>query len=359
MAAVKPEIKVDEPDRTLADIDEFEEDTDLYIPDENAASWLVNIPRDVWQVWKDMYDQAPEGQRIQLGTMRVYHEKPGEENQPLKQKIQIRLRNDIPQHENVLKNYDVKLTSCGDSNVSVFSEKDLPGHRSMGAGRNRLQASKPTGIPTKNERYGKDGRANYRTAIPKQTALAPQVRNEGKATPIEDAQYHEHIKKQWDAHVAPKSRVGFTAGIDKRLHPGLSSNLSSFNSFSLSSQPSKSKSKGGKVVRDKAVRMEWGELTHRLEDCFKEYKYWSMQNLRNRLHQPEAYIKEVLEPIAILSRSGDTNNHWMLKPEYASMLADAKIDEETKAGSGEDFTATGDEMEEGEEEFEDVKMEGS
>ncbi|KXL46646.1 hypothetical protein M433DRAFT_65377 [Acidomyces richmondensis BFW] len=356
MTEVKPEIKVDGaegPD--MADIDEFEEDTDLYIPGPDQQAWLIQVPKDLWQAWAQVYEEAPEDTAIEIGKMRVYKPPEGEQDMR-KQKIHIHLAEHLPQHENILKKYEMKVTHSTYSNVCVFSEKDLPNHRAAGPGKNRrLQPNRPSGIPSKSERYGR-----FRSMVTKQTALAPPIVHVVKATHLEDEAYHAHMKRLWDAHVAPKSRATYIEGVDRRMHPGMS-NLSSFNTFGLSSRPgAKGGRKTGKIIKDKAVRMEKGDLMSALERCFRKYKYWPMKALRNELRQPEAWIKENLDEIATLVRSGDFAMNWVLKPEYANVVkeGDEVKEEVAKVESGTD--GTGDEMD-GEDDlgdFEDVKMEG-
>lgn len=354
----------------MADIDEFEDDIDLQIPPPGAQAWLVSLPKDMWQAWNNVYKDAPDDQLIEVGKMRVYHTKPGEDASLTKQKIQIRLNQHTPQHADIPKNYHLKVNTEGYSNTVVFSEKDLPGHRSQPFGRNRyLQASKPSGIQAKSERYGQkpggSGKPTYRTAIPKQTVLAPQIYHEASATPIEDDAYFEHIKRKWDAHVAPKSRTTYIEGVDRGMHPGVS-NLSTFQSFGLTARPGRGNTggRGKKVVKEKAVRMSASDLTDALGRCFRRYKYWSMKALRTELRQPEAWIKELLEQIATLVRSGDFALNWMLKPEYQNIVREgddvkeelAKVESGTDMGTGDELGDDGDDVDE---EFEDVKMEGS
>ncbi|KAK5131848.1 hypothetical protein LTR08_000515 [Meristemomyces frigidus] len=376
-AEIKSEMKPEMEDRKLADVDEFDDDTDLHIPPPGGQAWLVKLPKDMWQAWNDVYQSVPDDERIMVGSMRVYHQKPGEEDN--KQKIQIRLHNSLPQHHDIPKNYDLKLTTTGYSNAVVFSEKDLPGHRPQQYGRNRpMQPSllgKPAGLPMKSERYGKDAptkptRSTYRTAIPKQTSLAPLIHHEANATPIEDDAYYEHIKRKWDAHIAPKSQTVYIEGVDRGMHPGMS-NLSTFNSFGLSARPGRGGVQGTssglgngrkKVVKEKAVRMPQPQLIDALYVCFRRYRYWSMKALRNELRQPEAWIKENLETIASLMRSGDFAMNWVLKPEYANVVQEGDHVKEELANveSGTDGDDMGeDEFEEEGGEFEDVKMGGS
>lgn len=53
----------------------------------------------------------------------------------------------------------------------------------------------------------------------------------------------------------------------------------------------------------------------KLFTCFNQYKYWSLKALRQHLQQPEAYLKETLERVAILHRSGSFSAHYSLKQE--------------------------------------------
>jgi transcription initiation factor TFIIF subunit beta len=65
----------------------------------------------------------------------------------------------------------------------------------------------------------------------------------------------------------------------------------------------------------KTARMPQNELLDRIFDCFKRYNYWSMKALRAELQQPEAYLRETLEKVAVLAKSGRFATQWSLKPE--------------------------------------------
>lgn len=64
--------------------------------------------------------------------------------------------------------------------------------------------------------------------------------------------------------------------------------------------------------------MPRNELMDMLWACFRRYKYWSMKALRAELKQPEAYLREVLDDIADLPKSGKFAMNWTLKPDYAT-----------------------------------------
>lgn len=76
------------------------------------------------------------------------------------------------------------------------------------------------------------------------------------------------------------------------------------------------------------------ELLSALFECFAEHEYWSMKGLREKLVQPEQYLKEVLEDIAVCNRSGKYVGKWMLKSEYKNSAQKASEAGEPSAGPG-------------------------
>ena len=362
--AVKPEIKLDPDDKTdLADVDEFEEDTDLQIPANPAQGWLTRVPPELWQAWNEMYKDAPSDQPIQIGNLRVF-DNPGQNGE---RRLELHLQNNIPQTREVPQKYEIKLTSEQYNNSVVFSEKDLPGHRSQQYGRNRhsthAAGSKPTGIDKaerirQNKKFG-----GYSSVIPKQTFLAAKVNHEASLIPMKDENYYANLERSLTMAMAPKVSTTFQLDkIDKGLMPGRQHDT--FNTFTTSS---KLKSGKKKTPKEKAVRMPQDQLYTALYACFKKYKYWKMGSLRNHLKQPEAYIKATLEQIAYLIRSGDFVGTYAIKPEYEGSLnimnetenpADdvAKVESAGDTDMGSDGVETEGDGDEGD--FEDVKMEG-
>ena len=88
--------------------------------------------------------------------------------------------------------------------------------------------------------------------------------------------------------------------------------------------------------------MEMHDLLDILHESFREYRYWPMKALRQKTKQPEAYLREVMEKIGVLVRSGPFSNNWTLQNEI--MLADSK-------------NAVGEIKEEEEDDDEDMEME--
>jgi len=350
--AIKPEIKADPADTKegLAEIDEFEEDHDLQIPPDPPQGWLARVPPELWQAWSEIYSNAPTDQMLRIGTMRVF-ETP---DNPAHPKIELHLDKTVPQTKEMPHTYSLKVHAADYNNSVVFSEKDLPGHKSQSFGRNRHNAGKSAGV-NKYDRFNQQPvkRINgYSSVIPKQTALAARIVNEANVIPVEDKDYYESLKRTLTQAMQPKVNTTIHNGLIKAPAPGQANET--FSTFTSGPKLTKGKKKAAK---DKNVRISPTAMYDAIHQCFSEYKYWSLKALRQRLHQPEDYIRKSLENIATLIRSGDFAMQYVLNPEYAAsidikddnVIADAAVVESGESDSGED--EDDDDME-----LEDVKM---
>lgn len=93
--------------------------------------------------------------------------------------------------------------------------------------------------------------------------------------------------------------------------------------------------------------MPQNELLDRIFECFNQHRYWPFQTLKQRLEQPEAYLKQVLEMVAHMIKQGELANKWELRPEcrpatYANANAESAPDPDAfDESSDEDSTAMG------------------
>lgn len=119
------------------------------------------------------------------------------------------------------------------------------------------------------------------------------------------------------------------AGIN-RLNAGIVSRSASSTAFShaLGKQPPKPK---GQFER--MARIARNDLIDMLFKLFYKQQYWSLKDLRAKVQQPEAYLKEVLAEIGHLERSGPNNGTWRLQESYAMPTPDVKEDEMEVEGS--------------------------
>lgn len=66
----------------------------------------------------------------------------------------------------------------------------------------------------------------------------------------------------------------------------------------------------------KAARIAKNQLLDLIFDCFRQYQYWSMKALRQRTQQPESWLRENLDEVAVLNKSGPFANHYCLSEAY-------------------------------------------
>ena len=62
--------------------------------------------------------------------------------------------------------------------------------------------------------------------------------------------------------------------------------------------------------------MTQSELRDKIFQCYDKFTYWSMKAFKQTLNQPEAWLRENLDELAVLHKTGRFANHWELKPEY-------------------------------------------
>ncbi|RPA85249.1 transcription initiation factor IIF, beta subunit [Ascobolus immersus RN42] len=311
----EPGIKPEPMDMKLEEDDEglYEETGDLDMTLAGTGVWLVKVPNWLMERWNEIDDD----EEIQIGTIRV---RSGGEDAT---KLRLSLT-DVPANEGLPKNFDMNVTNMAVENTFIFTEKDLPGFETK---------PKPDGpeIPARliyqqrREReaaakkaagQNPDGRFQpyARKSIPKRTALVGTVRHECSIVPIESAHYRNFMTERANRFLEPKFKT-------RRLEENeVVNNLASGSlgrivptAFDNWIQPTADKRK---PQDQKAARMPKNELIDALFACFREYPYWPIKALKERLNQPEAYLKSTLEEIANLRKSGKFALKWCLKPEY-------------------------------------------
>ncbi|KAK1758247.1 transcription initiation factor IIF, beta subunit-domain-containing protein [Echria macrotheca] len=302
--------------------DELDESTDLeFYNKQNDAynrMYLARLPQYLWNAWSELGDD----EEIQLGTIRQWKAPDGQ------WKIQMRLEPDVRQHRNLPKEYNMDIVNADVKNTFIFTEQDLPSYAAKNKDRAaalaqgipahllRQQQPKTDGQPADRSRRG----APYvRRAIPKKTAIAGTVKHEVVCTPVRNAETDYLLGMSALEKQAPKKEVQ----IEGRLPQG-GQQQTEWTDFLKTNEgkPSKAKKMDNKTHR-------WAEnlLLDEIARCFSEHKYWSIKAFRNKIPQPEAFIRECLEKIAVLHRSGTFANHWSLKPEYQNMMANKNLPE--------------------------------
>ncbi|OBW67767.1 MAG: U-box-domain-containing protein [Aureobasidium pullulans] len=317
--------------------DEYEDTGECHMPanPEEQRAWLCRLPKWLWTAWEDMADD----EEIELGKIRVYHQG----NKDGTSRVRMKLH-DHPKHHDVPKLYDLTTTRAGYSNTVVFSERDQPGFKAWNPNRVRKDGQR-------NNQYKVNKNKPYTSSIPKQTALAGYVTNEMAVTAVENDEYRRLTDKRFMEMFHPKRTTRFESGPEANVHSNTQANQA-FSSFIKATQAKKPVKK----QQEKAVRVSQEELFDLLTDCFKQYRYWSLKALKQRLHQPEAFIKSTVEKIATLMRSGRFAMNYKLNPEYERTLNIDSNNVKEEVAAEEDDDDDDDEDEDG---YEDVKMEDS
>ncbi|OLL26689.1 Transcription initiation factor IIF subunit beta [Neolecta irregularis DAH-3] len=213
-------------------------------------------------------------------------------NTPHKKQLKLLLP-DNPTYSDIPIEYDLQIQNRGVENVYVFTEKDIPG-----------VPPPDLSLPFYD-----------RPPVPKQTAIAGKVIYECNAKPIINARYSHYMKQRNKAAVPQRQArmLNETSFHGTVLAPGTTgASAGRFNSFTKGTKMIKT----GSSTDLKMTRLPKNELLDLLFKCFHDYEYWSLKGLREIVRQPEVYLKEILEDIAILNKRGPYALKWCLKPEF-------------------------------------------
>ncbi|KAL4889318.1 transcription initiation factor IIF, beta subunit-domain-containing protein [Aspergillus ambiguus] len=350
--AATPYIKTDPDDKdtVLADIDDedlYEDAGDLDFSSAGQNVWLSRLPRSLWEYWSKLDDD----EEIQIGTIRIE----GPPNDIKRVSLRLNERED---NQDLPKDYLLQRQTINNENIShstqntyVFTEKDVPGHENrmvvFGEARSALYESMKRDARKKERR--KKWEPYVRKTVPKQTALVGSVGEEFNCLPVENEEFQRLSEKKALEALKPKRETVFIDKVPGKLLQPRNALPGEKSSFVQATRPAKLKPQ-----ENKTTRMPQNELLDLIYQCFREYKYWPFKTLRARLRQPEAYLKQTLEMVAHLVKSGDFAMTWELKPEaresnYQNALAygDAKeelppgMDYNFDEGSEEDATPSG------------------
>lgn len=346
--ADQPQIK-QEPDAGTPFMDEaLDETPDLEFFDKEPGTdnfnrmYLARLPSYLWEAWSKLDDDA----EIEIGTIRQWVDKDGA------LKLQMLLRSDVAQHQGLPKEYNMDVVNHDVQNTFIFTEQDLPSYAARNKERaNALAQGIPAHLLRKHYRQmeppqpaerGKRGAPYARRPIPKKTKIAGRVKHEVVCTPVQNAETDRFLFQRAEDFQKPKKVVQ----VFDRLPPNGMTQAQDWESFlKTREKPTKAKK-----MENKATRWPENQLLDAIAKCFSEHKYWSIKAFRGRIPQPEAYLRETLDRIAVLHRSGTFANHWSLKPEYEDMLA-------SLPKPADDAAAPRNEDDDDDEDEEDLKME--
>ncbi|KAI1113111.1 transcription initiation factor IIF, beta subunit-domain-containing protein [Nemania sp. NC0429] len=338
MAAVKaeamikpdPSIKPD-PDTVatlpvlMSDDDIYEDAGDLEFADLNPTTnpaaadvYLTHVPKYLYDAWAGLNDD----EEIRIGTVRRWIETGKDGRQT--ERMALLLDHTNANHQTVPKEYNLETRELNLANSFLFTEQDLPGFKSRSHGANsdlpphlrRRQEQRPE-EKTQQEGGVKKNRyqPRYRKAIPKKTTLAGKFSRELNCLPVWTDETKHILKTMADDAMKPKVSTSIVKSFDPSgvIQAGAHVANDKFSNL-VRTAPEQKKSK--KQKEEKAARLPQSELRDRIFQCYDQYAYWSLKAFKQALRQPEAWLRENLEELAVLHKSGRFANYWELKPEY-------------------------------------------
>jgi len=195
-----------------------------------------------------------------------------------------------------------------------------------------------------------------------QTRLSGHIQSEFNCLPVENTEFQQYSFRESNRREAQKPKIKPWLGGDvvidgepTNYFDGLivSTKLNRTYGVKLTALQSNTQTMR-KKNKEKTARIAQNELMDLIFDCFKDFKYWTLASLRARLRQPESFLKETLENIAILMRAGTMTGKYQLKPEYTNTDAGTFDNVKAEAAPEMDLGMLGMAEDDEDEEMEDV-----
>ncbi|KAI5466777.1 transcription initiation factor IIF, beta subunit-domain-containing protein [Mariannaea sp. PMI_226] len=328
---IKPDPEASASPANAEDDDMYEDAGDLEFYENTGPGnafetlYLARIPKSMWEAWMKTTERLGDDDEIQIGTLRTWPER--KPDGTAETKLRMLLHPNCPEHQTLPREYDLEVADANVNNHFIFSEEDLPGFKARSKAR---QEAAHAGIPASLLRQKNNGgggaerttydRRNryqpyYRKAVPKKTKILGKIHYDVRVEP-RDVQEEERLLGQrlLDAEQSKtKLQIISRNKASSIINPGTAGSVGWGGNFIKNTAPL-NKPKKGEVF--KAARIPKNQLLDLIFECFRQYQYWSMKALRQKLQQPDTYLRQVLEEIAVLNKSGPFANHYGLSEAY-------------------------------------------
>ncbi|KAF4979038.1 hypothetical protein FZEAL_4713 [Fusarium zealandicum] len=311
--------------------DLYEDAGDLEFYDKNTPNhafetlYLARVPRYMWTAWMKLTERLGDNDEIQIGTLRTWTEQKPDGSADTK--LRMLLANNCPEHQLLPREYDLEVLEPNVSNHFIFSEEDLPGFKARSKAR---QEAANAGIPASllrqraannsgAEKPTYDRRSRYqpyyRKAVPKRTKVFGKVHYDVRVESRDRREEEQLLAQRIQDAEMSKSKLQIISRnkASTITNPGSAGSINWGSNFVKNTAPT-TKPKKGEIF--KAARIPENQLLDLIFECFRQYQYWSMKALRQKLQQPDQYLRQVLEKIAVLNKSGRFANHYCLSDAY-------------------------------------------
>ncbi|KAI0900020.1 transcription initiation factor iif [Annulohypoxylon nitens] len=314
------------------DIYEDAGDLEFFDPENmsDASVYLAHVPKYLYDAWKALDEDTER----QIGTVRSWEEKGP--NGEVKQRMAVLLDHSLAPHQQLPKEYNLDIKDMNLTNTFLFTEQDLPGFKSKAR---QAPSDIPSFLRPKRERSederekdeeekkrGRKKKIHYRKAIPKKTILRGRFRHELNCQPVWTPETRHWLSIRNTDAMKPRATTTLTSSArpTNLIQAGAHVSNDKFSNFVRSAPEVK---KGGKKPRvEKAARLPESVLRDKIFQCFERYNYWSMRAFRTELKQPEAWLRENLDKVAILHKTGTFANCWELNGDYRGVVDIFKAD---------------------------------
>ncbi|KAK8042056.1 transcription factor IIF beta subunit [Apiospora rasikravindrae] len=297
--------------------------------DPSANLFLTHVPKYLYDQWA----QLKEDEEVEVGRVRRWIET--DKNGEKRERMAMLLDVQNPAHQSIPKEYNFEMRDNNLLNTFLFTEQDLPGFKSKSQGANsniphhlrnrqRDNANKDNSN-NKQEGGRKRYQPYYRKAIPKKTVLAGRFKYELNCQPADTPETRHILAMRASDALKPKATTSMMSGMSGTR--AMTKNILNAGAAPAGGrgpgfiQTAKSKEKARKGQPERAARLEKAQLMDALTACFRKWRYWTMKAFKQQLNQPEAWLRENLEGVATLHKSGPFANHWELTDVYKGMVA--------------------------------------
>ncbi|RDA86621.1 hypothetical protein CP532_1044 [Ophiocordyceps camponoti-leonardi (nom. inval.)] len=357
---VKPEPEEEKPTVPLEDDDLDEDAGDLEYYDKTVNNhqfetlYLARVPRYMWDAWLKIAERLGDDDEIQIGTLRTWNQSEVDADGATHDVTKLRMLLDAkcPEHQPLPREYDLDILDREVQNHFIFSEDHLPSYKARNKARTeaanagipasllrqRAQANKEDNNGPQRHSYDRRSRFQpyFRKAIPKKTKLFGKIHYDIRVEP-RNVRDEERVlaQKLLDAELSKsKLRIISRNSASVIMNPG-TANAAQWGGNFIKNAAQQAKPKKGEMF--KAARIPKNQLLDLIFDCFRNYQYWSMKALRQKLQQPDSYLRQVLEEVAVLHKSGRFANHYGLSDAYKDKAGDdAKEEAADDGGEGDD-----------------------
>jgi len=142
-------------------------------------------------------------------------------------------------------------------------------------------------------------------------ALEGQVEHEATLQPLDQSEYARIMRTRQEKAQQPTRQIKMLDESEEKVHSYLRGNRN--DKFLMSSKK--------KVLQQaqkdsKPQRLPRNDLLDLLFKLFEDFEYWNMKGLLEQTQQPQVWLREVLNEIAVLNKRGPYTGMYQLKPEF-------------------------------------------